>query len=107
MGLYCSEKRPLHCYASGRSDDWEAICLDYDIAVHGSNSAQVNALLGEAIKTYIEDAEKQSRKDRDRLLNRRVPFYVPLRYLGSYILHALRQRNGDGEAHAYDVPCPA
>ena len=91
--------RRLRCYASGRHGDWDAICLDYDIAVHGSNFAQVNALLGEAIATYIEYANKAAPKARDRLLNRRVPFYIRLQYIGRYIWHALRHRDGDREAY--------
>ncbi len=41
--------RTLRCYAEGRDDSWEAICLDPDIAVQGESFAEVVDSLNEAI----------------------------------------------------------
>jgi predicted RNase H-like HicB family nuclease len=46
--------RSLHCYAEGRNGDWEAICLDLDIAVQGGSFEEVFGSLREAISLYLE-----------------------------------------------------
>ena len=45
------------CFAKGRPGEWEAICLDYDIAVQGRSFEEVEKFLSEAIDDYVESAE--------------------------------------------------
>jgi len=65
--------RRVLCFAHGREDQWEAICLGYDIAVAGRSFEEVRAILGEAIQTYVEDARRESEPSRSALLKRRSP----------------------------------
>ncbi len=64
------------CFAHGQDGQWEALCVDFDIAVHGRSFEEVQKALNEAIWTYVEDAEKESPSVRKALLNRRSPWHV-------------------------------
>ena len=52
--------RSLRCYAEGRDGDWEAICLDLDIAVQGSSFEEVFRSLQEAISLYLETRHRSA-----------------------------------------------
>jgi len=54
-------ERLVLCLARGRPGDWEAICLDFDIAVQGESFEQVENLLMTSVRAYVEDAMKESR----------------------------------------------
>jgi hypothetical protein len=101
----------LVCFASGRPGEWEAICLDYDIAVQGRSFDDVQRLLRLSIDDYIESARQETPEVRDRLLNRRVPARVWLGYILGFVWHNLgRRRNrddGDRLEHSFQMSCPA
>jgi predicted RNase H-like HicB family nuclease len=100
--------RTLLCVAEGREGEWEAICLDLDIAVQGQSFDEVRSLLNEAICTYLEDACREDASVRDKLLNRRAPLLVRLSYIARFVAHALRGTKRDGGLHgSFEVPCPA
>jgi predicted RNase H-like HicB family nuclease len=46
--------RTVHCYTAGRNGAWEAICLEFDIAVQGNAFEEVFSSLQHAISLYIE-----------------------------------------------------
>jgi hypothetical protein len=71
-------ERRFLCYFEGLGDEWEAISVDYDIAVCGRSLDEVKRLLKSAILSYIEDAGKEEESERERLLNRRMPWTVLL-----------------------------
>jgi len=101
-------ERTLLCFAEGRDRDWEAICLDLDIAVQGESFDQVRALLGEAIGTYLADAAKEDAVTRARLLNRRAPLFVRLRYIARFLTGAVFGSKRDGDLHgSFQIPCHA
>ncbi len=72
-------RRLLHCYAEGRDDEWEAICLDLDVAVQGSSFAEVYDSLNQAISLYLESVRDLPAEERHHLLHRPVPLRVRLR----------------------------
>jgi hypothetical protein len=96
-----AEKR-LRCYAHGRDNAREAICVDLDIAVHGRSLPEVQQLLGQAIETYVEDARKEDPKTAARLLGRRAPFPVRAKYGLSFLAHPLKSQRSKGD---YQSPC--
>lgn len=101
--------RRLFCYIEGRGDEWEAICLDFDIAVHGGSLYEVKSLLVEAVNTYFEDVAKEAPAVRATLLNRRVPLHVRIGIVAALLWHMLRGGNESGpdfEAR-FEIPCPA
>ena len=62
------QTRNLLCYASGHGHDWEAICLDLDIAVQGQSFDEVFNDLNEAIALYLESVRELPEAERARLM---------------------------------------
>lgn len=102
------QQRALWGYAHGRDDRWEAICVDLDISVQGESWDEVKALLDEAVRTYVEDALRESPADRDRLLHRQAPLLERVRLAVLFMVHIVssRRRRRDLQA-SFDIPCPA
>lgn len=99
--------RRVQCYAHGKPGNWEAICVDLDIAVQGTSFDEVQTILNEAIAGYIKDALAEDERHARALLTRRAPFHLRLKLALAYVAHTIR-RDGDGEFKAgFDVPCPA
>lgn len=100
--------KTLTCFATGRDDRWEAICLDLDLAVTGKSFADVYATLNQAIRTYIEDARKEAPEQRRRLLARKAPLRVRLTLMGNFLwkwLWSGPSRGGD--EFSFTVTCRA
>lgn len=84
------------CYAEGRPGDWEAICLDLDIAVQGESLPEVFDSLEKAVTLYIEEVLKLPEAEQARLLRRKAPLSCRLRFLWYAFLTAVRSRRRDG-----------
>jgi predicted RNase H-like HicB family nuclease len=82
--------REYLCVARRGSQWWEALCLDFDLAVQGRSFDEVRALLEEAVKTYLEDAAGEAEPTRSRLLSRRVPLHVRALWAWRFVVTALR-----------------
>ena len=101
-------KRTLMCFAHGNGSAWEAICIDFDIAVQGTSFEGVKKLLDESIATYVRSAMKETPEVRDQLLNRRAPLLVRARLALGFLWHVLRHKNhGDDQSAGFSMPCPA
>jgi hypothetical protein len=83
-----AERRFL-CYVEGIGDKWEAISVDFDIAVSGCSLDEIKTILTSAILTYIEDANKEEERARKRLLSRRMPRRVQFAWILKIIAHEL------------------
>lgn len=101
--------RSYMCVAKGRENDWEAICLDLDIAVQGESFDEVRATLLSALRTYIQDAEAEAPHVRDQLLNRRAPWHVRLKVGVMLFLSSIMdgRNDGDHQFEAHRLSCPA
>jgi hypothetical protein len=101
--------KKLICFARGREGDWEAICLNYDIAVHGRSFDEVEKLLSISIADYVESAMQEPPEAAARLLNRRVPRHVFLAYILAFLWHNIRGggKGDDRLEHSFQMPCPA
>jgi predicted RNase H-like HicB family nuclease len=97
----------LHCHAFGQDDEWQAICLDLDLAVQGRSFEEVFRLLGETISFHIEGIMELPEADRQRLLNRRVPWIVRLKFAVAAFLLGLRSQSNGPFEHRYTIPSPA
>lgn len=71
-------KIALECIAHGKGNQWEAVCLDFDLAVQGRSLDEVTRVLRETIDSYIDDAMEQPEPIRSAMLNRSAPFFVRL-----------------------------
>lgn len=98
--------RRLLCFAEGKEGDWDAFCVDFDIAVQGRTFEEVYELLNQSIADYIEAAFREDEVTRKRLLNRRAPLLVRWSYLLKYF-RAARQSGDDNLLHGYTAPCAA
>jgi predicted RNase H-like HicB family nuclease len=108
MGTECVglATKSLHCYAEGRDGDWEAICLDLDIAVQGRSFEEVFLSLQEAISLYLETVDDLPADQQPSLLHRPVPLLIRLKFL----VHAVRglfSGSDDRQRHQFTVPMTA
>lgn len=97
----------LRCYARGRGQKWEAFCVDLDLAVEARSLVDAIRLLEQAIGTYVEDAMKESPEVCRKLLNRKAPLLVRLRWRLGSLLHTLRNGSTDEGDARFVVPCRA
>ena len=88
---------------------WEALCLDFDIAVQAATFDEAKGILKDAIATYIEDAMKEDEPHKSRLLKRRAPLWVRLMWGWRFFVDTVRDRRDDGKnvAVGFPVSCPA
>jgi hypothetical protein len=97
------------CIVHGRGTEWEGLCLDLDIAVHGQSLHEVQTTLEQAISSYIEDASKEDDATRDKLLLRRAPFFVRLPWALRLFFRSIfrNKKPGSDETAGFPVSCPA
>jgi hypothetical protein len=81
-------ERQFLCYYECRDNEWEAISVDYDIAACGRSFDEVKTRLRSAIISYIEDADKEEKETRERLLSRRMPRIVQIRWKLKILMHS-------------------
>lgn len=107
-GAEC-ESMMLTCYVEGRGHEWEGVCLDFDVAVHGTSFHEVQHKLDSAIKAYLEYLDTVPKADRERLMNRHVPLKTTLGFMFRvFVTWLFRSRDRDGKHwNAYTVPCGA
>ncbi|MBV8071903.1 MAG: hypothetical protein JO270_18485 [Acidobacteriaceae bacterium] len=97
----------LRCYAERHGGQWEAFCVDFDIAVQGSTFEEVYRVLNIAVTDYVERANELPAQDRRRLLHRRAPFRSRLWFLFAFLSTLLRSTGSkDDERHGYTLACP-
>lgn len=78
------------CIARGKSGSWEAICIDFDIAVTGRSFQEVRGLLESAVRSYVADAMAEPDvASRATLLRRKTPFFARLRWTWPFVLTGL------------------
>jgi hypothetical protein len=106
--VLASSKESLLCVARVQSGNWEALCLDLDLAVQGRSFDEVRNLLEEAVSTYIEDATAEAEPARLELLSRRVPFHVRLTWAFRFFRAALFGRTSGGDSAVWlPITCRA
>ena len=98
----------VRCYAEGRPDAWEAICLDFDLSVQGESFEGVFRDLNTSIEMYVEYVNGLPEAERAALARRRAPLALRLRFLW-YVLRDLFVGGGGSNKsrHEYTVPCSA
>ena len=100
-------RRILRFYAEGREGDWEAICLDLDIAVQGGSFADVFHALNDSVGLHLAAVADLPEKERGHLLHRPAPFLMRLKFL-TYVLRALFTLGDEDQCrHHFTLHCPA
>ena len=100
-------RKVLRCYAEGRDGDWEAICLDLDIAVQGRSFEEVFQALNDSIALHLEAVMALPEADRAHLLDRPAPLSLRLKFLGQAVKALFTRDDGGGCHHHFTVPCAA
>jgi hypothetical protein len=98
------------CYIEGRGSEWEALCLDFDLAVQGHSFDEVSDNLKIAIAQYIERVHQLPQAEQQALLNRRVPLLLRLKLIASALWWGMQVGGGDGaspERYSIALPCSA
>jgi hypothetical protein len=96
----------FYCIIHGHGDEWEGLCLDLDLAVHGHSLADVKERMSEAVSTYVMDATKEAEPARSQLLNRSAPLHIRVYWAVRIALAALHGRRRDNDlAVGYPEPC--
>ncbi len=101
-------QRVLRCCAEGRGGDWEAICLDLDVAVQGSSFEEVFESLNKAIGLYLKTVAELPEAERANLVERPAPLRLRLKFAFDVLRTIFRDDSGnDSCSHHYTVPCAA
>lgn len=100
-------ERQFLCYFEGQGNEWEAISVDYDIAVCGRSLDEAKHLLKSAILSYLEDAGKEGARARDRLLSRRMPWTVHLGWKLKIFMQKMHLKRRRPVGGRFDLSCPA
>lgn len=97
----------VHCYAEGQPGKWEAVCLDFDLAVQGGSFEEVYGSLSRSIDLYVEYVSTLPRKERAAFLARRAPLSLRLRFLWYAFRDLLSYGGAGGKQRAeYTATCP-
>jgi len=99
--------RSFLCFARGHGSEWEAICVDLDIAVQGRSFNEVRQGLEEAVASYVESAHAEDAETCSKLLNRRAPLWVVLLWTWRVLKSAWRSRSDNDTSASFPVACPA
>jgi hypothetical protein len=107
-------KYPLECIAHGSGNEWQAICLDLDIAVQAQSLHDVTRILQESVASYIRDALEQDEPTRSQMLNRSAPFSVRATWAMRMFMATLFRRRFDLDDEdkrettvGFPIECPA
>jgi hypothetical protein len=97
----------LLCVVRGHGDSWEALCLDFDLAVQGRSLDEVIGHLTKAVVGYIESASAEQEPTKTELLGRRAPLGTRLMWKWRVVLWTIfgKQQSGDS-TFGFPIPCP-
>lgn len=98
--------RNLLCFARGRDGDWEAVCVDFDIAVQGGSFTEVRQALEDAICCYVGAAQAEDAATRAKLLNRLAPLGVRIVWSMRVLWSEWRSRHHGDMSASFPVACP-
>lgn len=92
----------FRCHAHGRGLQWQALCVDLDLAVQGLSFQEVKASLAKAIDMYLETVAHLPADEQRQLLSRRSPRHVRTRLLVLAWLHGICGMNNRHRVFAHD-----
>ena len=100
--------KAIWCYAEGRPGNWEAVCLDFDLAVQGGSFDEVYKELNESISMYLEYVRGLPRDEQVRFLSRKVPFGLRMKFILILLVTTLfNNGRNDRDCAGFLVHCKA
>jgi hypothetical protein len=98
----------LICVARSHGEQWEGLCLDFNLVVQGTSLQEVRRQLDAAIKDYIMAASAEPEPARSQLLNRTAPLSVRLQWAWRFFRQTISGKNRDRDSTIeFTVACPA
>ena len=91
----------LRGYVSGSGSDWQAICLDLDIAAQGQSMFEAKSILDSLVDDYLAEVRTLPDVDQKRLLKRKAPLGLRLSYHFGYALASLFAERSSGDRLSY------
>lgn len=95
--------KALLCHAEGAGGEWEAFCVDLDLAVQGRSFNEVYQKLLDQIHLYLESVSELPEVDRQRLLRRTAPLAARLPLIIGMLWSEISHRGGK-RRHEYSMP---
>lgn len=83
----------VRCYAYGSGSDWQAICVDFNIAVGGESLQEARDSLNSCIQMYLERVAELPKNEQAQFLNRKSPWHVRIRLACMAWLSSLRSHS--------------
>jgi predicted RNase H-like HicB family nuclease len=96
----------LKVYIEGFDGQWEALCLDFDIAVQGTTIDAAIASMKEAIAIYLQRVQELPERERAAFLRRRVPWHVQFGFFVHALMIGARAHSGTNGKTRGEVPIP-
>jgi len=91
--------RKVRCYAERIGPQWQAFCVDLNLAVQADTLPEVKAKLGAMMHSYIKLAKEQNDPQHQRdMLYRAAPLSIQLRYWyvrGRIFLDSIRKHSDE------------
>jgi hypothetical protein len=97
----------LRCFAEQRDGAWEALCVDLDLAVQGDSFEQVYRDLADAVAQYIDHVHTLPPAEQRRLLRRKAPVALRLRFVGAALALAFLPRSEQRGRAEFTLPAAA
>lgn len=80
----------LRCFASKSGAQWQAFCLDLDLAVQGDSLEEVKQKISGQIAEYVYDAlAGEDTQYAEQLLSRRAPLSLWATYYWAGLVHKI------------------
>jgi hypothetical protein len=92
-------------YAEGSGDEWEALCIDFDIAVQGTSEQDVMKKLRDGVSDYVKYIHSLPEKEQRQFLNRRIPRRLQAAIFFKMLYAWFCRRRDYKERHSFSVPC--
>jgi hypothetical protein len=102
-------KKLIRIYAEGQDHGWEAVCLDFDVAVQGDSFQNALESLEIAISEYVQYVRTLPKEEQSALLTRKAPFSLRIKFAWLVFQGIFKSNNdGNGKGRAgIMLPSPA
>ena len=99
----------LRFFIEGSGASWHGMCIDLDIAAQGESLDEVRSVLMDMVNTYLESVVTYPEPERHRLLNRKAPLAIRMKFMLRFFMAYLvaRKREGDNMSFISHRECPA
>ena len=92
---------------TGVIKSWQAVCVDYDLAVYGNSFQDVKRALETSLEMFLEAVAELPPEERSILLARKAPWYVRAKLAGMTWLYRTSWRRPSISRVRHSLPAPS